>query len=235
MTVLSHLHQLFNADTCHAYIHTLRMLGAPRRDGGGRAVRQTVDDARRRPIDEEGTIPMASPPRPLVHPNGLQGWGAGHQSRSYQPEPWGRTGGGPQAGGESGARLPSQDDADGLQGRDQPTGLPGIHGNQLGPALREHAADACGLAAHEFPPRQLDAYGPGPPREVRQVALIPPMPCGRGRGTPRTARARGGRREREIERLRLHGHGFERHGARGWAECLESCGSCCNCLSVHLS
>jgi hypothetical protein len=26
MPLLSHLHQLFNADTCHAYIHTLRCM-----------------------------------------------------------------------------------------------------------------------------------------------------------------------------------------------------------------
>jgi hypothetical protein len=211
------------------------MLGAPRRDGGGRAVRQAVDDARRRPIDEEGTRPMASPPRPRVHPNGLQGGGAGHHSRSYQPEPGGRTGGEPQAGGEAGARLPSQDDADGLQGRDQPTGLPGRPGHQLGPALREQAADAWGLAAHACPPRPLEAYGPGPPRQVRQGALIPAMPGGRGRGTPRTARARGGRRALAREPLRRHAHGLERHGARGWEQCLEACGRCRHGIRVHLS
>ena len=30
MPILSHLHQLFSADTCHAYIHTLRWKDRPR-------------------------------------------------------------------------------------------------------------------------------------------------------------------------------------------------------------
>jgi hypothetical protein len=29
MPILSHLHQLFHAETCHAYIHTLRRGGNP--------------------------------------------------------------------------------------------------------------------------------------------------------------------------------------------------------------
>jgi hypothetical protein len=158
-----------------------------------------------------------------------------HQSRSYQPEQGGRTGGEPQAGGEPGARVPSQGDADGLQGRGQSTGIPGIHGNQLGHARREHAVDACGLAAHECLHRQLDAYGQGPPRQVRQMALIPAMHGSRGRGTQRTARARGGRRALEFKRLRRHGHTIEMHGAGGWEECPEEFGSCSNCINVHIS
>jgi len=40
----------------------------------------------RHQIDEDGAIPMASPLRPLVHREGLQGWGAGPQGRPYQPD-----------------------------------------------------------------------------------------------------------------------------------------------------
>ena len=54
-----------------------RMLGQPGRHGRGRAVRQQVHDAMRLEIDQDGAIPMAPPPGPLVHPNGLQGWGVG--------------------------------------------------------------------------------------------------------------------------------------------------------------
>jgi hypothetical protein len=49
------------------------MLGKPGRDGGSRAVQQEVDDAMGRQIDEDGAIPMASPPRPLVHAHRLEG------------------------------------------------------------------------------------------------------------------------------------------------------------------
>lgn len=104
MTVLSHLHQLFNADTCHAYIHTLRMLGAPRRDGGGRAVRQEVDDAMRRQIDEDGAIPMAPPPGPLVDADGLQGWAREHSGCPHETQKCGGTRRQPQAGRKSGPR-----------------------------------------------------------------------------------------------------------------------------------
>jgi hypothetical protein len=61
---------------------------------------------------------MAAPPRLLVHPDGLQGWAAGHRSRSYQPKQGGRTCGEPRAGGEPGSRGHSQGDTDGLQGCD---------------------------------------------------------------------------------------------------------------------
>jgi hypothetical protein len=212
-----------------------RRLGQPRRAGGSRAVRQALDDARRRPIAAAGARPLASPPRPGVHPNGLQGWGRGHHGGAHASQQRGRPRRPPQAGGEPGARLPSQSDADGLQGRDEPTRVPRLRVDEAGQALREEATDACGSEAHDLPPPQLATYGQGPPRQVRQVALIPAMPRGRGRGTPRTARARGGRRELELKRLRRHGDGIDMHGARGREEDRESCGRCSNCLSVHIS
>ena len=93
-------------------------------------------------IDQDGAIAMASSPGPLVHPDGLGGW----------------TGWQPHAGREPGACVPSQGHADGLQGRDQLTSAPSVHGDQRGQALREDAADACGIAAHEFAHGQPDAH-----------------------------------------------------------------------------
>jgi hypothetical protein len=49
------------------------MLGQPGRDSGRRAIRQQVDDAMRHEIDQDGAIPVAPPPGPLVHPDGPQG------------------------------------------------------------------------------------------------------------------------------------------------------------------
>jgi hypothetical protein len=42
------------------------MLGQPGRDAGGRTVRQEVDDAMCRQINEDGAVPMSSPPGPLI-------------------------------------------------------------------------------------------------------------------------------------------------------------------------
>jgi hypothetical protein len=112
------------------------------------------------------------------------------------------------------------------------TGAPSMHGDQRGQALREDAADAGGIAAHEFAHGQPDAHREVPPGEVRQVALIPAMHLGRGHGTQGTARAWGGRRELELESFRLHGHGIEMHGARGREERLEQLGIC---ISIHVS
>jgi ubiquinone/menaquinone biosynthesis C-methylase UbiE len=67
------------------------MLGQPGRDGGGRAIRQQVDDAICREIDQDGAIPMASPPGPLVHPDGLQGLGVGYRGGAHKSQEGGRT------------------------------------------------------------------------------------------------------------------------------------------------
>jgi hypothetical protein len=209
-----------------------RMLGEPDGDGGGRAVRQEVDDPMGRQIDEDGAIPMASPPRPLVHSDELQGRGMGDHGCAHESQQGSRTRRQPQAGREPGACIPSQGDANGPQGRDQSTGAPSRHGDQRGQALREDVSGACGRAAHECAHRQPDAHRKAPPGEVCQVALIPAMHPGRGHGTQRTARARGGRRELDLERLRLHGHGIKMHGARGWEQRLEQLGSC---IRVHSS
>jgi hypothetical protein len=50
------------------------MLGQPGRDAGGRAVRPQIHDPRRLQIDQDGAIPVAPPPGPLVHPDSLQDW-----------------------------------------------------------------------------------------------------------------------------------------------------------------
>jgi hypothetical protein len=61
-----------------------RMLGQPDGDGGSRAVRQEIDDPMGCQINEDGTIPMASPPRPLVHSDELQGQGRGDHGCAHE-------------------------------------------------------------------------------------------------------------------------------------------------------
>jgi hypothetical protein len=85
----------------------------------------------RREIDQDGAIAMAPPPGPLVDPDDLVGGDVGDRGRPHQPEEGGRTGRQPQVGGESGGRVPSQSDADGLQGVDQPRGLAGIWSGEV--------------------------------------------------------------------------------------------------------
>jgi hypothetical protein len=85
-----------------------------------------------RQINEDGAIPMASPLRPLVHPNGLQGWDVGYHRCTHESQKGGRTRRQPQVGREPGARVPSQGTPDGLQSRDQSTGTPSLHGDQRG-------------------------------------------------------------------------------------------------------
>jgi hypothetical protein len=108
-----------------------RVPGEPGGDAGRRAVRQEIDHPMRQEIDEDGAIAMPPPPGPLVDPDGLQGGNVGYRGRPHQPEEGGRTGRQPQLGGESGTRVPSQSDADGLQGVDQPRGLAGIGGGDV--------------------------------------------------------------------------------------------------------
>jgi hypothetical protein len=48
-----------------------RMLGEPRRDAGGRALREQVHDLMRRRIDQDRAVAMASPPGPLVNSDDL--------------------------------------------------------------------------------------------------------------------------------------------------------------------
>jgi hypothetical protein len=171
-------------------------------------------------------------PRPLVHSDALQGQGMGDHGWAHESQQGGRTRRQPQAGREPGACGPSQGHANGPQGRDQSTGAPSRHGDQRGQALREDASGACGSAAHECAHGQPDVHREAPPGEVRQVALIPAMPPGRGHGAQGAARARGGRRELELARLRLHDHGIELHRAHGREERLEPLGSC---IRVHSS
>jgi hypothetical protein len=151
------------------------MLGQPCGDTGGRAIQQEVDDPMGRQIDEDGAIPMAPPPRPLVHAHCLEAWHGRYRGRPHQPEEGGRAGWQPQAGREPGARLPAEGDADGLQGVDQPHGFPGIRSGDVRQALGKDAARTRQLAAHELPCEQLQTDGERTPREVRQPALVVAM------------------------------------------------------------
>src|SRR5687767_5362270 len=71
------------------------MLGQPGRDGGGRAVRQQVDDAMRLQIDEDRAIAMAPPPGPLVYTDDLEGWRGRDRNPPDQAEQPRWTGGEP--------------------------------------------------------------------------------------------------------------------------------------------
>ena len=140
-----------------------RMLGQPGRDAGGRAVRQQVHDAMRRQIDQDGAIPMAPPPGPLVDPNGLQGWHGRDRGPPDQAEQGGWTGGEPQAGREPGASVPAQRQADRPQGCDQSMGVAAIGRDEVRQALGEDPTPAGPIAAEEFPHGQLDPDGARPP------------------------------------------------------------------------
>ena len=128
-----------------------RMLGQPGRDAGGRAVRQQVHDPMRRQIDQDGAIPMAPPPGPLVDADGLQGWRAGTGAARTRRSSGGWTGGEPQAGGESGPGVPAQGHADRPESRDQPMGFAGVRGDQVRQALGEDATRTGPVPADEFP------------------------------------------------------------------------------------
>jgi hypothetical protein len=106
-----------------------RMLPQPGRERHGRAARQEVHDPMRRQIDQERAIAMASSPGPLVHPDGLQGWGGKDRGCPHQTQEGGRTGGQSQARGEPGSGVPAEGKADRLQGRDQAPGFAGVRGD----------------------------------------------------------------------------------------------------------
>jgi hypothetical protein len=69
-----------------------RMPGEPGRHRRGRAIRQPVYHAMIREIDHDGAKAPASPPRPRIHPDGLEGWGVWYRGYPYQPEQGSRTG-----------------------------------------------------------------------------------------------------------------------------------------------
>jgi hypothetical protein len=56
-------------------------------------LRQQINDAVTRQIDQDRAIAMAPPPRPFVDPDGLQRRGVRHGGRPHQPEQGGWTGG----------------------------------------------------------------------------------------------------------------------------------------------
>ena len=160
-----------------------RMLGQPGGDTGGRAVRQEVHDAMRRQIDQDGAIPMAPPPGPLVDTDDLEGWRGRDRRPPDQAEQRGWTGGEPQAGREPGASIPAQRQTDRPEGCGQSMGVTAISRDEIRQALGEDPAPAGPIAAAEFPHGQLDPDGPRPPSQVRQVALVAAMHGRRGHGT----------------------------------------------------
>jgi hypothetical protein len=151
------------------------MLGQSRRDGRGRAVRQQVHDTVIREIHQDGAVPMPPPPRPLIDADGLQGLHRGHRSRPHQAEQGGRTGGEPQASGESGTSVAAESHDDGPEGCDQLTGFSRIRRDQGREMLGENTARTARVPAEELPDRELEMHGVRAPREIRQVALIPAM------------------------------------------------------------
>ena len=129
----------------------------------------------------------------------------GHRGRPHQAEHGGRTGREPQAGGEPGPCLPAHGEADRPERRHEPTGFAGIDGDKVRQAFGEDAAPTGGMAADEFPDRQVEPDRPRPPGEIRQVALIPAMDGRRGRHTARAGSGRRRRRQLEPHRCLLNG------------------------------
>jgi hypothetical protein len=72
-----------------------RMLAQPGRHAGSGAVRQQVHDAMHHEINQDGAIPMAPPPGPLVDADDLQGWRGRDRRPPDQAEQRGWTGGEP--------------------------------------------------------------------------------------------------------------------------------------------
>jgi hypothetical protein len=62
------------------------VLGQPGRKRRSRTIRQEVDDAMCRQINQDRAIPMAPPPGPLVDTDGLQRWRTRHRGRPYETE-----------------------------------------------------------------------------------------------------------------------------------------------------
>ena len=134
---------------------------------------------------------------PVIDPDGPQRRDDRQGQTAHQPQQRVPTHRQSEAMREPGARLPAEGHANRLQGGDQPMGLAGIGGDELGHTLREDAAWAARISAHEFPHRELDAHRARAPREVRQVALVAAVHRGRGHSTARAARLH--RRGRQLE------------------------------------
>jgi hypothetical protein len=152
-----------------------RMSDQPGGDTGGRAVRQQVYDSMRHEIDQDGAIPKAPPPGPLVDADCLQGCHGSDRNSPYQPEQHGSTGRRPQAGREPGSRLPAQRHANRQQDGDEPSRVAGGWRHEIWQALCEDVACAVGLTAHELPYREPDMDGARAPGEIGQLALVTAM------------------------------------------------------------
>jgi hypothetical protein len=129
----------------------------------------------RHEINEDGAIPVAPPPGPLINADGLQGWGVWGRGRPHEPEEGGWTGRQPQPSREPSSRLPAEGHADGPQGVDQPPGVAGIGGGNVWQALGKDAARTRDVAAHKFPYEQLQMDSERAPGEVCQPALVVAM------------------------------------------------------------
>jgi hypothetical protein len=182
-----------------------RMLFQPGRQRRGRAARQEVHNAMRRQIDQDRAIAMAPPPGPLVDAHGLQSWGLRHGGRQHQPEEGGRTGRQPQVSGEPSPGLPTQGHTDGAQRRHEPLGFPGIRRHEGWQALREDAAFAARVLAHEFAHRQLDVDRARAPGQIGQAALVTAMHRGRGHGAAWAACTTRRCRQLELHDFPLYG------------------------------
>jgi hypothetical protein len=145
-----------------------RMLGEPGGDGRRRALRQQVNDAVARQIDQDGAIAMAPPPGPLVDTDGLGGWHGRMGATRMRPGRWSHSPAAA-AGREPGTRLPTEGYGDGRQGRDEPVGFAGGWCHKVWETLRKDAARTGRIPADEFPYHQLDVDGEHTPqgRSVR--------------------------------------------------------------------
>src|SRR5262245_7381447 len=115
------------------------------------------------------TAPCPAPPRPLIDADGLQGLHRGHRGRPHQAEQGGKTGGEPQARGESGTSVPAESHADGPEGRDQLPGFSRIRRDQGRETLGENMARTVRVPAEKLPDRELETHGLRPPWEIGEV------------------------------------------------------------------
>jgi hypothetical protein len=99
----------------------------------------------------------------------------GHRGCPHQPEQGRWTGRELQAGREPGPCLPAQRQANGPEDCHQAMGVASIGLDKFRQAFRENTARTARVPAEELPDRELEIDGARPPREVRQVALIPTM------------------------------------------------------------
>ena len=152
------------------------------REPGGHALRRALGQQVQDPVilqgDQDRSIALPAPPRPLITPNALRVGDVRRRGRLPQPQPGVRTGAQPQTGHESCTGLPAEGHATGEQELGEPRRLTRPRSRHGGQTFRENLAWARGGVPEQFPPAELHAYGVGPPRQIGAGAcLLAVDPC----------------------------------------------------------